>query len=135
MPGKSVRRLALALGGGLLAVVVIVVALICVFLFNFPHSAPAARYAAPRSALEAQRQDLDYFAKVLALDRAFTAATRAAADARVSELRSLSEALPQPKLRVALMQVMALADNGHTRMNATADQGTLILPIRLSVFA
>lgn len=44
-------------------------------------------------------------------------------------------ALSSPKLHVALMQVMALADNGHTRMDATADQGTLIVPLRVTRFA
>jgi len=118
-----------------LAAVVVLVALILVFVFKFHPSPPKARYGAPLSALEAQRQDLDYFAQVLSLDRAFSPATRAAAEARVGELKSLPAALPSPKLQVALMQVMALADNGHTRMSATADQGALILPLRLTAFA
>jgi hypothetical protein len=135
MPAKSVRRLALVLGVSLLAVVVAAVGLLLAFLFNFRQFAPRAGYPAPDSALEAQRQDLDYFAKVLALDRAFSPLTRAAAEARVRELQSLPEALPPPKLQVALMQVTALADNGHTRLSATADRGTLILPLRVTAFA
>jgi hypothetical protein len=118
-----------------LAVVLVLVGLILVFLFNFPHSAPQISYPAPHSALEAQRQDIDYFAKVLALDRAFSPAARAAAQARLDELKSLPQALPPPRLQVALMQVMASAENGHTRMSATADQGTLVLPLRVTRFA
>src|SRR4029077_12846136 len=32
-------------------------------------------------------------------------------------------------------QVMALADNGHTRMDPTASKGTLMLPVRVTRFA
>ena len=119
----------------MLAAVVVLVALILVFVFKFHPSPPKTRYSAPLSALEAQRQNLDYFAKTLALDRAFSPATRAAAEARVGELKALPGALPSPKLQVALMQVVALADNGHTRMSATADQGALILPLRVTAFS
>jgi hypothetical protein len=135
MPATPLRRLVYLLGVGILAAVVVLGGLILAFRFNFHRVPPAASYPAPQSALEAQRQDLDYFAKVMAFDRAFSPRARAAAKARVSALESLPEALPPPKLQVALMQVMALADNGHSRMGATADQGTLILPLRVTLFA
>lgn len=135
MPATSLRRLAFVLGGGILAAVVVVGALLLAFLFNFHHFAPKATYPAPLSALEAQRQDLDYFARLMALDRSFSPAARATAEGRVAALKSLPEALPSPKLQVALMQVMALADNGHSRVDATVDQRTLILPLRLTRFA
>src|SRR5215472_16789183 len=128
MPATPLRRLTVVLGGAILAALVIVGGLILAFLFNFYHFAPRASYSAPKSALEAQRQDLDYFAKAMAFDRAFSPAAHAAAEARVSALKAMREALPSPKLQVALMQVMALADNGHSRVDPTADQGTLILP-------
>ncbi|HXS21143.1 MAG TPA: hypothetical protein VN735_07910 [Steroidobacteraceae bacterium] len=135
MPATIIRRLAFALGGGLLAAVLALGGLILAFLFNFHHFAPGSRYPAPQSALDAQRQDLDYFTEAMALDRAFSPAARAAAKARLRALRSLPEVLPSPKLQVALMQVMASADNGHSRMGPTADQGTLILPLRVTLFA
>src|SRR6516164_8586491 len=135
MPATPLRRVAFILGGAILAAVVVVGALVLVFLFNFYPSAPKASYPAPQSALEAQRQDLDYFAKAMAFDRAFSPAARAAAEARVSALKALPEALPPAKLQVALMQVMASADNGHSRMDPTADQATLILPLRVTRFA
>jgi hypothetical protein len=135
MPATPLRRLAFVLGGGILVAVVIGGGLILAFHFKFHRAPPSARYPAPASALESQRQDLDYFAKVMALDRALSGAARAAAEARLSALESLPEALPSPKLHVALMQVMALADNGHSSMAATADQGTLVLPLRVTLFA
>jgi hypothetical protein len=126
---------AIVLGGVILAAVLVVGGLILAFLFKFQPRAPRASYPAPASALEAQRQDLDYFAKAMALDRAFSPSARAAAEARIAALKSLPEALPSPKLQVALMQVMALADNGHSRVGATATEGTLILPLRVTSFA
>jgi len=135
MPAANLRRPAIVLGSTILAAVLVVGGLMLAFLSNFHHFAPRASYSPPTSALEAQRQDLDYFAKAMAFDRAFSPAARAEAEARVAALESLPEALPLPKLQVALMQVMALADNGHSRMEATATQGTLILPLRVTAFA
>src|SRR5215467_8220114 len=100
MPATPLRRLAFVLGAGILAASGVVVGLVVGFLFNFYRFAPRASYPAPKSALEAQRQDLDYFAKAMALDRAFPPAARAAAEARVSALKALPEALPSPKLQV-----------------------------------
>ncbi|MGH8122617.1 MAG: hypothetical protein ACREPT_07570 [Rudaea sp.] len=134
MPATKFRRAVLVLVGVILAAVAVVGGLLLAFLLNFHPFAPSASYPVPKSALEAQRQDLDYFAKAMALDRAFSVAARAQAEARVAALRALPEALPLPKLQVALMQVMALADNGHSRMDGTADQGTLIVPLRVTRF-
>lgn len=63
------------------------------------------------------------------------AAAREMADARLAALRALPNALPSPTVHVALMQVMALADNGHSRMDATSEQGALIVPLRVTRFA
>lgn len=130
-----IRRLAIVLGVVIGAFVVLWGGLVLAFLVNFHHFAPTASYPAATTALEAQRQDLDYFARAMALDRAFSAHARTLAEARVSALESLPEALPPPKLQVALMQAMALADNGHSRVDAIADEHTLILPLRVTRFA
>src|SRR5579871_1898461 len=132
---SPLRRAAVLTAVGLLAIIAVLGALVLAFQFNFHHFAPAATYPPPRSAREAQRQDLDYFAKVIALDRAFSPAARAAAAKRIAALESVPEAAPSPEFQVALMQLMASADNGHSRMDATADQGTRVLPLRVSSFA
>lgn len=134
MASAYLRRTAVVAAGGLLAAVAALGALVLAFHCNFQPRAPGGSYPSARSALEAQRQDLDYFAKVIALDRAFSPAARAAARQRMSDLKSLPAALPSAKLQVALMQLMASADNGHSRMDATA-AGSLVLPIRVSRFA
>jgi hypothetical protein len=129
------RRTVLILSVSLLAVILVLGGVVFAFLSNFHHFPPRAAYPAPASALEAQRQDLDYFAKAVALDRSFSATDRAAGDARIAALKATPVAIPPAKLHVALMQVMALADNGHTRVGPIADQGTLLLPIRVTCFA
>lgn len=129
------RRVVLILVSAGLALVVIWCGLLLAFHFNFHRAAPNVSYLTPASPLEAQQQDVDYFAKLIARDRAFSPAERETAEARIAALRALPNALPSPKLHVALMQVMALADNGHSRMDATADQGTLIVPLRVTRFA
>ena len=68
MPATLLRRFVIALGVGVTAVVVVVAGLILGFVFHFHHFATGASFPAPRSALEAQRQDLDYFAKMISFD-------------------------------------------------------------------
>ncbi len=130
-----VRRLAIIVGAGLLAVIVLLGGVILAFILNFHLFPLRENYPAPGSALEAQRQDLDYFARAMALDRSFSPTARAAAERRVQALASSTSVPPPAKLHVALMQVMALADNGHTRMQPVADEGTLVVPLRVTHFA
>jgi hypothetical protein len=132
---SPLRRLAFVLGGAICAVSVAAACLILAFVLIFHRRAPDSDYPAPHSALEAQRQDLNYFARAMALDRAFPPAARQAAAARLAALESRPEALSSAQLQVALMQVMALADNGHSRMDPTAASGTLVLPLRVTPFA
>jgi hypothetical protein len=135
MRATKLRRLALIAGGGVLVALVAVGGSFLALLHHFRPPAPPASYPTPATALDAQRQDLDYFARAMALDRAFSPPARARAEARVAALESLATALPPPRLQVALMQVMAWADNGHSRMDATAAEGTRILPVRVTRFA
>jgi len=133
--GSFVMAVARVLGGVLLAATLLFAGLLFAFNRHFHPVEPKADYPTPKSVLEAQRQDLDYFTKVMALDRAFSPAARAAAAARVHELNALPEALPSQKLQVALMQVMALADNGHSRLDPTADGSSVVLPVQVTRFA
>jgi len=106
------------------------------FQHHFYFDPPKADYPKPKSALEAQRQDLDYFRKLMALDRSFSPAARKEAERRVDRLEQAPDALPQQKLHVALMQIMALADNGHTKMRATLDDGRILMePVGVTRFA
>ncbi|MGN6514915.1 MAG: hypothetical protein ACTHLR_03635 [Rhizomicrobium sp.] len=115
-----------AIGGGLF----------WLFGRQFYFDPPKADYPKARTPLEAQQQDLDYFRKAMELDRSFSPAAREEAERRVSALERLPAALPLPKLHVDLMQIMALSDNGHSKMRVlTDDRRGLILPVRVTRFA
>ena len=82
-----------AIGGGLLYAM----------MRHFYPPPPQANYAKPKDPLEAQRQDLDYFAKLMAMDRSYSTVARAQAQRRIAELADLKTVVPRPNFRVALM--------------------------------
>ena len=86
--------------------------------------------------VDAMREDLDQLqAEFLDRDRAYAPAARAAAQARVAELRALA-APPDPvAFALAMAQVAALADNGHTLAGAGRRvEAANRVPIRLVPF-
>jgi hypothetical protein len=101
---------------------------------KFNPDPPVAHYPRPATALEAQQQDIDYFRKLIALDRSFPPAARDEAERRIAALQRLGYVLPHPKFRVALMEIVALADNGHTRLNSNPGADPLELPVRVRSF-
>lgn len=118
------------------AAIVLLVGLGGAWIAHFRVKPPQVDYPGPSSPLEAQRQDLDYFGRLLALDRSFAPARRALAERRLAALEHLSSALAVPKLQIALMQIVALADNGHSRVDPIRDKGTLWTePVRVTRFA
>jgi hypothetical protein len=97
---------------------------------------PDVQYPKPTSALEAQRQDLDYFGRLMALDRSYSSASRQVAEQRLAALEALPGPLPIAKLQVALMQIIALTDNGHSHVGETRSKGTVWTePVRVTRFA
>jgi hypothetical protein len=97
-----------------------------------PPELPAVNATSP---LEAQRQDLAHFKQLLELDRAFSPAARAQAAQRIAALEALPTVLDRPHFRVALMQITALADNGHTRLGYDSGAAPRQLPVRIALFA
>lgn len=107
-----------------------------VLLGRFQTKPAAPSYPTPTTRLEAQRQDLDYFGKLMALDRSYSPEARAAAQQRLGELKALGTVLPTQKLRVALMQIIALTDNGHSRVPVLSPGQTILVePVRVTRFA
>jgi hypothetical protein len=103
---------------------------------HFNPDPPRADYPRPASALAAQRQDLDYFDKLIAMDRAYTPVTRAEAGRQVAALEKSPTVLSHQAFAVRLMQIAALADNGHTHLRLfTPDHSQRFLPIRVTRFA
>ncbi len=118
-----------------LAVVFLGAGAVGALLWHFYPSPPAAPEGKPANPLAAQRQDLGYFRQLLALDRAFTPAARAAAELRITALEQLTVPLDPAHLRVALMQITALADNGHSRLGYDTGAEPDELPVRVALFA
>ncbi|NJO12301.1 MAG: hypothetical protein HC872_01185 [Gammaproteobacteria bacterium] len=104
-------------------------------MWHFYPSPPDLPGSKAASALDAQRQDLAYFQQLLKLDRAFTPATRAQALQRIAELAAQPAVLDRPHFRVALMQIMAFADNGHTRLGYDPATAPRTLPVRVALFS
>jgi hypothetical protein len=133
------KSIAARIGMVVIALVIAVAAigggLFYLFTEHFYFDPPAADYPKPASAFEAQRQDLDYFRKALKLDRSFSPAAQAEALRQIAALEKLPRALPQQVLHVRLMQIFALADNGHSKLRPTAGKRKiLVVPVRVTRF-
>jgi hypothetical protein len=104
---------------------------------KFNPARPAKNYTKAATRLEAQRQDIDYFRKLMALDRSYSGASRQAATQLLDRLDGMHSALPRNQLRAALMRATALADNGHTSLySAQHPNGrSRLLPVRVTQFA
>jgi hypothetical protein len=134
-----VRRIIIRAVIGIVVVAVVVAAAGGGFLWAmtsyFNPAPPPFTYHKPANALEAQRQDIDYFRQLVVFDRSFSNAARAAAEHEIDTLESSPTVLPEPKLRVALMRVLALADNGHTHINSDDKLQPQMLPIGVRLFS
>jgi hypothetical protein len=128
------RRILKITGWTALAAVLFAVSLAAAFYMHFYREAPAPAYPKATGPLVAQQQDLDYFGKLMARDRAFTPQTRAEADRRLAQLKASTVVLDHEHLRVALMQIMALADNGHSRLGYDPEAAPRQLPVRVALF-
>ena len=104
-------------------------------LVHFYPDPPKANYPHPANALEAQRQDLDYFAKLQARDRSYSPAARAEANKEIAALEASTSVLSPQAFLVRLMQITALADNGHTHMRLLGpDRFPNLVPVRVTRF-
>jgi hypothetical protein len=118
-----------------LSAVTLALAYYVVMPWKFNPAPPAAHYPRPASALAAQRQDLDYFRKLVALDRSFAPTARAVANRRIDAMIAAPGAMARPQFRVALMRIAALADNGHTVLGSADDALPMQLPVRVAPFS
>jgi hypothetical protein len=126
---------------GLLAVVTFLLILIVVggFLaamrFHFHPSAPRPSFPLAANPLDAQRQDVAYFRQLIALDRSFAPDARTEANRLLDTLETLDTVLDPPHFRVSLMRIVALADNGHSKVENQHGAVPLELPIRVAAFS
>ena len=102
---------------------------------RFHPAAPPKQDPPAANALDAQRQDIRYFRHLIALDRSFASKDRTEANRRLDALEALANVLDRPHFRVSLMQIDALADNGHSRVEYERGAAPFELPVRVSAFS
>jgi len=132
------RRIFIKSGLYLIAAIVFVVlsvgGLAFAMIKHFNASPPAMQYPHPTNTVEAQRQDLDYFRKLVEMDRSYQPEARRAAEDRINDLQAASKTLDSAHFRVALMEILAMADNGHTHLD-TDGSPPKKLPVRVALFS
>jgi hypothetical protein len=113
------RRSRIAL---LIAAVILIPVLACgaaalIFIHKFYPSPPTPHFPPPRNTAMAQMQDLDYFRNYLTLNRSYTNDARARAVQLLDEYRRRAGSLSSAQFDLAIAHLVALADNGHSRIN------------------
>jgi hypothetical protein len=130
----AIKRISILAIGLTLLVLVLAAGFSAGLRYHFHPSAPQPSPPAA-DALEAQRQDLRYFRQLIALDRSFEPTGRTEAIRRLDALETLGTVLDRPHFQVALMQIDALADNGHSGIENDGSAASLELPVRLVAFS
>jgi hypothetical protein len=133
---KSIAKKITVIAIGLILLVAIVAGgFFAAMLHHFHPSAPQLHLPPAATTLEAQRQDIRYFRQLMAMDRSFAPADRAKANRRLDALEALDIVLDRPHFRVSLMQIDALTDNGHSRVENDLRAAPLELPVRVAAFS
>jgi hypothetical protein len=131
----AVKKISVIALGLIALVIFVVVGFFGAMRLHFHPSAPKPNYPAAADKLDAQRQDIRYFRLLIAMDRSFAPAARADANRRIDALEASDAVLDRPHFRVLLMQIDALADNGHSRIENEPSAAPMELPVRVAVFS
>ena len=133
------KRGMLRAGAWVLAIVVVLISAGGVFALSLHHKfnpdPPRNDFPIAADALEAQRQDLEQFSRLLAMDRSFSPAARTEARRQIAQMQARRVPLDSGRFRVALMGIAALADNGHTSVELNRDTWPNYVPLRVVWFA
>jgi hypothetical protein len=122
--------------GVVLVIVLAGAGLLFAFLSTFYPDPPVAQYPAATDAAMAQRQDLDYFRHYLELNRSYSPQARERAEALRREYLAQAGSLSPAAFDLAVSRMVALADNGHSRVHPGPLSRSLArLPCRFYRFA
>jgi hypothetical protein len=132
---RATRRTIVIVAASLLLIPIAVGGFFGAMRLHFHPSAPKPHFPPAASALDAQRQDLDYYRQLIAMDRSFPPTGRSEANRRLDALERLGTVLDPPHFRVSLMQIDALADNGHSRVENEPRAPASELPVRVVDFS
>jgi hypothetical protein len=86
------------------------------FFHTFYPSSPAAPVSGGSDAAIKQREDFDYLRNYFDLNRTFTVESQAHAEQLLAQYRERSGSLSDAQFDLAIAQIVALADNGHSRV-------------------
>ena len=96
---------------------------------------PRADFPRPANTAEANRQDLDYLAKLPEVDRSFSDEARAEFARRISQLRARAGELNRGELLMGVARALAAADNPHTNVERAYWRASLnSAPVRFEWF-
>src|ERR1700692_1091020 len=129
------KRISVIAIGLILLIAIVAGGFLAGMLHHFHPSAPQPHHPPATSTLDAQRQDIRYFRQLIALDRSFAPTDRTEANGRLDALEALGTVLDRPHFRVSLMQIDALADNGHSKVENERGAAPLELPVRVAAFS
>lgn len=110
------RRISIGVVATLGALVLLVGMLLFGFFRTFYPSPPTVPVGGASDLATKQREDFDYFRNYFDLNRTFTAQSRARADQLLVQYRERSGSLSDAQFDLAIAQMVALADNGHSRV-------------------
>ncbi len=95
-------------------------ALLAILWLSFSHifypSPPTTHRSGASDVATKQREDFDYLRNYFDLNRTFTAQSRASAEELLAQYRERSGALSEAQFDLGVAQIVALADNGHSRV-------------------
>jgi PAS domain-containing protein len=99
------------------AVIVVLVGVVgLAFFHTFYPSPPAAHLSGASDITTKQREDFDYLQNYFDLNRTFTVESRAHAEQLLAQYRERSGSLSDAQFDLAIAELVAFADNGHSRV-------------------
>ncbi len=117
--GQLSRTRRIVIGGAAtLGVLIVLIGLLgLAFFHTFYPSPPATHVSGASDVATKQREDFDYFRNYFDLNRTFTVQSRARAEQLLTEYRKRSGSLSDAQFDLGVAQMVALADNGHSRVH------------------
>jgi hypothetical protein len=110
------RRIIIASAAGLGGVVILIGMLGLTFFSTFYPNPPAPQSTGATDIATKQREDFDYFRNYFDLNRSFSVAALARAEELLAGDRKRSGSLSNAQFDLAIAQIVALSDNGHSRV-------------------
>jgi hypothetical protein len=117
------RRILIGAAATLSVLIVLIGGLGLAFFHTFYPSPPAAHVDAASDLAAKQREDFDYLRNYFDLNRSFTVELRGHAEKLLAEYRERSGSLSPAQFDLAVAEIVAFADNGHSHVQPSPLSG------------